>query len=85
MWVDPYTLERCHGHLDADCPPVFLSMGYLFGFTLARLEYLSFHGVFCNPNASGGSGAAPGECYYYLKDPFKIGKSNVGKQSYDDG
>ena len=60
-------------------------MGYLFGFTLARLEYLSFHGVFCNPNASGGSGAAPGECYYYLKDPFKIGKSNVGKQSYDDG
>ncbi|KAI4753501.1 hypothetical protein E4T52_14330 [Aureobasidium sp. EXF-3400] len=51
----------------------FLALGYLFGFTLARLQYLSFNGVFCNPNASGGTGAAPGECYYYLQIPFKIG------------
>ncbi|KAI4857872.1 hypothetical protein E4T45_00623 [Aureobasidium sp. EXF-8846] len=51
----------------------FLALGYLFGFTLARLQYLSFNGVFCNPNATGGTGAAPGECYYYLQVPFKIG------------
>ena len=56
------------GHL-----PAFLALGYLLGFTLARLQYLSFNGVFCNPNASGGTGAAPGECYYYLQVPFKIG------------
>ncbi|KAI4853957.1 hypothetical protein E4T44_00508 [Aureobasidium sp. EXF-8845] len=51
----------------------FLALGYLLGFTLARLQYLSFNGVFCNPNATGGTGAAPGECYYYLQVPFKIG------------
>jgi hypothetical protein len=43
------------------------------GFTLARLEYLSFYGIFCNPSVTGASGAAPGECYYYLQDPWKIG------------
>ena len=57
-------------------PPAFLALGYLFGFTLARLQYLSFNGVFCSPNASGGTGAAPGECYYYLQVPFKIGESS---------
>ncbi|TKA80751.1 hypothetical protein B0A55_02701 [Friedmanniomyces simplex] len=51
----------------------FITMGYLFGFTLSRLEYLSFHGVFCNPHSSGATGAAPGECYYYLQNPYKIG------------
>ncbi|KAK4556838.1 hypothetical protein LTR86_005818 [Recurvomyces mirabilis] len=51
----------------------FISMGYLFGFTLARLQYLSFYGVFCSPTASGGTGASPGECFYYLRNPFKIG------------
>ncbi|KAI5207931.1 hypothetical protein AUEXF2481DRAFT_7839 [Aureobasidium subglaciale EXF-2481] len=51
----------------------FLALGYLFGFTLARLQYLSYNGVFCNANASGGTGAAPGECYYYLQVPFKVG------------
>jgi len=35
---------------------------YLFGFTLARMSYLSFYGVFCNPNSNGSTGAAPGEC-----------------------
>ncbi|KAK5704875.1 hypothetical protein LTR97_001986 [Elasticomyces elasticus] len=50
----------------------FLSMGYLFGFTLARLQYLNFNGVFCRPGG-GAVGAAPGECYYWLQDPFKIG------------
>ncbi|KAH0175390.1 hypothetical protein KCU67_g240, partial [Aureobasidium melanogenum] len=51
----------------------FLALGYLLGFTLARLQYLSFNGVFCNSNSSGGTGAAPGECYYWLQVPFKIG------------
>jgi len=51
----------------------FLSIGYLAGFTLARLEYLSFYGVFCNANGPPGTGAVPGECYYYLKNPFKTG------------
>ncbi|KAI4725816.1 hypothetical protein E4T49_06404 [Aureobasidium sp. EXF-10728] len=53
----------------------FLALGYLLGFTLARLQYLSFNGVFCNSNSPGGTGAAPGECYYYLQVPFKIGKA----------
>lgn len=30
--------------------------------------------MFCNPNAAGGTGAAPSECYYWLQVPFKIGK-----------
>ncbi|KAG9605835.1 hypothetical protein KCU77_g583, partial [Aureobasidium melanogenum] len=51
----------------------FLALGYLLGFTLARLQYMSFNGVFCNPNSAGGTGAAPGECYHWLQVPFKIG------------
>ncbi|KAH0343714.1 hypothetical protein KCU83_g8686, partial [Aureobasidium melanogenum] len=51
----------------------FLALGYLFGFTLTRLQYLSFNGVFCNRDSAGGTGAAPGECYYWLQVPFKIG------------
>lgn len=47
-------------------------MGYLLGFTLARLEYLSFHGIFCTDSALTSS-AAPGECFYYLRNPYKIG------------
>ena len=43
------------------------------GFTLARFEYFSFYGIFCNPRIHGASGAAPGECYFYLRNPFKIG------------
>ncbi|KAK4552392.1 hypothetical protein LTR86_010406 [Recurvomyces mirabilis] len=51
----------------------FLATGYIFAFTLARLEYLSFGTIFCGVNRTPGSGAAPGECYYWLQDPFKIG------------
>ncbi|KAK5683760.1 hypothetical protein LTR17_027230 [Elasticomyces elasticus] len=51
----------------------FITIGYLMGFTLARFQYLSFYGIFCNPSVHGASGAAPGECYYYLQDPFRIG------------
>jgi hypothetical protein len=59
------------------CHSAFLALGYLLGFTLARLQYLSFNGVFCNSNSAGGTGAAPGECYYWLQVPFKIGKSEL--------
>jgi hypothetical protein len=51
----------------------FLSLGYLFGFTLARLFYLAYDGVFCNRNSKPGTGAAPGECYYWKQTPFEIG------------
>lgn len=49
------------------------SSSYLFGFTLARLQYMSYYGVFCNPNNRGPTGASPGECYWYLQNPYKIG------------
>ncbi|KAI0205169.1 hypothetical protein F4808DRAFT_410727 [Astrocystis sublimbata] len=52
----------------------FIFVGALFGFTLARLEYLDFWGVFCNPDAENGSGALPGECFYYTQPGrFQIG------------
>ena len=51
----------------------FLALGYLFAFTLSRLEYLSYYGIFCNANGPPGTGAAPGECYYWLQNPFKTG------------
>lgn len=35
--------------------------------------YLSFTGIFCNPNVHGINGASPGECYYYLRQPWKTG------------
>ncbi|KAI1807534.1 hypothetical protein F4811DRAFT_574465 [Daldinia bambusicola] len=43
--------------------------GVLLGFSISRLRYLDFHGVFCSgPGmARGNMGAAtPGECFYYL-------------------
>jgi uncharacterized membrane protein len=43
----------------------FILVGALFGFTLSRLQYLDFWGVFCAKDASGGNGALPGECFYY--------------------
>lgn len=45
----------------------FISIGYLMGFTLSRLQYFSYNGIFCK------TGAAPGECFYYLQNPYKIG------------
>jgi hypothetical protein len=53
---------------------VFLAVGYLFGFSLARVEYLSYYGIFCNTNGPAGTGAAPGECYYYLMNPYEVGE-----------
>jgi len=43
----------------------FIFFGALMGFTLARLQYLSFD-TFCK-------GAAPGECFYYRKGHEKAG------------
>ncbi|GAP90552.1 hypothetical protein SAMD00023353_5000400 [Rosellinia necatrix] len=45
----------------------FIFVGALFGFALARLEYLDFWGVFCNPDRQGAMGALPGECFYYTR------------------
>ncbi|KAF7509120.1 hypothetical protein GJ744_008347 [Endocarpon pusillum] len=43
--------------------------GAFLGFTLARLQYLNFNGVFCKQG-----GAAPGECYWYTQFPkYKVG------------
>ena len=44
--------------------------GAFLGFTLARLQYLNFYGIFCN----GQAGAAPGECYWYTSFlVYKVG------------
>ncbi|RFN54370.1 hypothetical protein FIE12Z_1497 [Fusarium flagelliforme] len=51
----------------------FIFAGALFGFSLARMMYLDFYGVYCAPNSNGG-GAGPGECFSYKsKDVYKIG------------
>ncbi|KAK6442451.1 hypothetical protein LTR95_001323 [Oleoguttula sp. CCFEE 5521] len=51
----------------------FITVGYLFGFTLSRLQYFSFGGVFCKPDGKGLNHAIPAECYYYTRDPYKLG------------
>lgn len=43
----------------------FIFAGALFGFSLARIQYLDFHRKFCNADG-GASGAAPGECFYNI-------------------
>ena len=48
----------------------FIFAGALLGFTLARFSYLNFS-TFCSTN---GTGAAPGECYYYRNfNWYKVG------------
>jgi hypothetical protein len=52
----------------------FIFAGAMFGFSLARMMYLDYYGVYCNPNRAGGNGAGPGECFSYNKtDLYKIG------------
>lgn len=41
-----------------------LTAGALFGFVLARLEYLNIDGIYCKP---GDNGALPGECLLYSR------------------
>ena len=43
--------------------------GALLGFVLARLQFLSFHGVFCSEQPN----AAPGECYWYNMPRYHVG------------
>ena len=40
------------------------------GFTLARVTYFNYNGVFCG---GGSEGAAPGECLHYTKGHNRIG------------
>ncbi|CAJ2501359.1 Uu.00g042120.m01.CDS01 [Anthostomella pinea] len=51
----------------------FIFGGALVGFSLARLQYLDFYGVFCSSHPSGSSGAAPGECFYWLQTRYTVG------------
>ncbi|KAI9897921.1 hypothetical protein N3K66_007777 [Trichothecium roseum] len=46
----------------------FVFAGALMGFVLARLMFLDYHGVFCNPDSS--EGAAPGECWSYGSEAY---------------
>ncbi|KAI3578768.1 hypothetical protein IWW34DRAFT_868104 [Fusarium oxysporum f. sp. albedinis] len=51
----------------------FIFAGAMFGFALARMMFLNYNGIYCNPN-SAGIGAGPGECWSYnRKDLYKIG------------
>jgi hypothetical protein len=59
--------------IGSSCPTVVIFAGATMGFTLARLQFLNFNGIFCGPSAGGGNSAAPGECYYYTRDHYKIG------------
>ncbi|KAI0538101.1 hypothetical protein GGR58DRAFT_526710 [Xylaria digitata] len=48
--------------------------GILLGFSLYRLQFLDFHGVFCSGAVkSKFNHAAPGECFYFLQQPYKMG------------
>lgn len=46
----------------------FIFVGALMGFTLSRLPYLDFYGVFCKDGKSQSLHAGPGECFYYLNN-----------------
>jgi uncharacterized membrane protein len=51
----------------------FIFAGAMFGFALARMMFLDYNGIYCNPNNTG-NGAGPGECWSYnRKDLYKIG------------
>lgn len=51
----------------------FIFAGAMFGFALARMMFLNYNGIYCNPN-SAGNGAGPGECWSYnRKNLYKTG------------
>lgn len=51
----------------------FIFAGAMFGFALARMMFLNYNNIYCNPNSKG-NGAGPGECWSYnRKDLYKIG------------
>ncbi|KAF6819499.1 hypothetical protein CSOJ01_01242 [Colletotrichum sojae] len=49
----------------------FITAGAMLGFTLARVMYFDFHGVFCNPDHS--QRILPGECFFYQKGAGRVG------------
>ncbi|KAJ6782560.1 hypothetical protein PWT90_01388 [Aphanocladium album] len=52
----------------------FIFSGAMFGFCLARMMFLDFHGVFCSPGGKSDNHAAPGECYWYTTyNVYRIG------------
>ncbi|KAI1277388.1 hypothetical protein F5Y07DRAFT_407289 [Xylaria sp. FL0933] len=56
----------------------FVSGAFLLGtfsaFTLYRFQFLDFYGVYCSEiPKSKFNHAAPGECFYFLKQPYKSG------------
>lgn len=51
----------------------FCLSGAMLGFCLARLQYLNFYGVMCNPDRSKPSSSAPGECFHLLRPLYSIG------------
>ncbi|KAF4449085.1 hypothetical protein F53441_7597 [Fusarium austroafricanum] len=51
----------------------FIFAGAMFGFSLARMMFLDYYGIYCNPTGKT-TGAGPGECWSYnSKDLYKIG------------
>jgi hypothetical protein len=51
----------------------FIFAGAMLGFSLARMMFLDFTGVYCNPNSQG-NGAGPAECFAYKsKAVYEIG------------
>lgn len=64
----PIGFKKCHNFV-----LWFIFAGALMGFTLARLQYIDFYGVFCSAGDSGSNHAAPGECLYYLRGHEKVG------------
>ncbi|KAI1740113.1 hypothetical protein F4680DRAFT_448308 [Xylaria scruposa] len=52
----------------------FLFLGSFLGFTVFRLQFLDFYGVFCSATVKSATRhAAPGECFYFLQQPYTIG------------
>ncbi|KAI0200261.1 hypothetical protein F4808DRAFT_461128 [Astrocystis sublimbata] len=52
----------------------FTLLGVLIAFTLSRLQFLDFNGVFCSTTVKSSlQHAAPGECFYWLQQPYKTG------------
>lgn len=48
--------------------------GAMMGFSLARMMFLNYDGVFCGPSGNGATRAGPGECWRYnTKDVYRIG------------
>ncbi|KAF5566925.1 hypothetical protein FPANT_14108 [Fusarium pseudoanthophilum] len=47
----------------------FIFAGAMFGFALARMMFLNYNGIYCNPNSTG-NGAGPGESSFLVVFQF---------------